>query len=87
MEETILARKIRNAGLKNYLLRDLSYTHLVSKTISRHVSQASMRIYFIEGVCYYHSKYDNAGFFKIFLLKLNIWYWYLIRLLQKLTDK
>lgn len=77
-EETILARKIRDKGLKNYLLNDISYTHLVSKTISHHLSRARMRIYFIESLCYYHKKYDGVGPFKIFLLRFNISYRYFL---------
>ena len=75
MEEVILSRKLKNIGKFNYLLRDIEYEHLVSKTISSELSSRSMRNYLVESVIYYHREYDKISFFKVLLLKCLFKVW------------
>jgi GT2 family glycosyltransferase len=69
MEEVILARKIKDLGLNNYLIPSLKYEHYVSKTISSQLSLIKMRMFMTESVIYYHKNYDNTS--KYFLLVIQ----------------
>ncbi|TCN77394.1 glycosyltransferase [Shewanella fodinae] len=75
MEEVILSRKISNYGLRNYLLRDITYEHFVSKTISSNNSYKKMRRILLDSVIYYHAKYDGIGKFKVYLLEFLFVVW------------
>jgi hypothetical protein len=64
-EERILAYKVKEKRLKNYLLKDLKYIHLVSNTISNTVSIVEMRQYLYESRFYFHKKYLKVSKIKL----------------------
>lgn len=87
MEEVIISRKLKDIGLKNYLISELKYEHFVSKTISSEVPSRIMRKYLIDSICYYHSTYDGTSKIKLGMLRLNYYIWilenYFVNFLRK----
>lgn len=75
MEEVILSRKLKDKEKCNYLIRELEYEHLVSKTISAELPSKRMRKCLKDSVVYYHKKYDRIGKFKIKLLEFLFYIW------------
>ncbi len=56
-EERILACKVKNMGLQNYLLTNLTYNHEHSATISSNIKKVKMLKIAHESIAYYHKKY------------------------------
>jgi GT2 family glycosyltransferase len=56
-EERILGRKVRDLGMKNYVLTDLHFEHKVSSTISREMDSINKRKLILDGRIIYHKKY------------------------------
>lgn len=86
-EEVILAKKVKDMGLKNYLLKSLKYEHLTSKTISKYNSLFKMREYLIQSRIYYHQKYFGVSKIKTFFLKVLLHVWKLETLFVLLYKK
>jgi GT2 family glycosyltransferase len=74
-EERILAVKIKERGLHNYLIKNLEYEHLVSKTISRNLNLNKMQMYLINSRVYFHENYTSSSRISIKLLKLLFEIW------------
>lgn len=74
-EESILAFKAKEYGLKNYLLLDLSYYHSTSKTISLYHNIFATRRYLLRSRIYYHSNYLRSNFVGILVLKVLYFFW------------
>ena len=68
-EEIILGIKVKRAGLKNYLVQDLSFIHLNSKTTKKSLSKITMHKHLTNSRIYYYKKYLNASIFKLFIIK------------------
>ena len=75
MEEAILAVKVKEKKLKNYLIPNLTYQHFKSKTISNEITSLKMRSYYIDSKIYFHKKYLHTQFFYLELLKLLFQFW------------
>ena len=69
MEECILAYKVKQHKLINYLIRTSSYEHLVSKTISSHLSSTKMRLHFNDSRIYFFRNYLKMSRLGIGLIK------------------
>lgn len=75
MEEVILATKIRNVNLVNYLIKSLVYDHATSKTISSKFSSIQMRCHLINSRTYFHRTYLKTGKLGIGLLIILFHLW------------
>lgn len=75
MEEAILAHKIKEIKLNNYLITTLSYEHTISKTISNEIGLLKMRYYLIESRVYFHENYLHTNKAGVFLLKILFEAW------------
>jgi GT2 family glycosyltransferase len=74
-EETILAHRIKERGLKSYLIRHLKYDHNWGVTTRNALTQVRRQRFWVESACYYHRRYRKGGRLGIILLwKLyNLW--------------
>lgn len=75
MEECILAYKVKQNKLINYLVVSLTYDHAISKTISSQLSSLKMRLHFTNSRVYFYRKYLKTGEFGISLLILLFQVW------------
>lgn len=75
MEEAILAFKARERNFVNYVLLDLKYHHLTSKTISSQLSNIKMRKHLIESRIYFHKEYLKTNVVGIALIKFFFVIW------------
>lgn len=80
-EERILAYKIKENNLQNYLALNLQYEHEQSKTISSNLSKLRMIKLSHESCIYYHKKYKKSSKLGIKLLEL------LYSMIQKRLEK
>lgn len=76
-EEKLLARKIKDKGLYNYVITSLKYLHLHSLTINREKSDFKQRLLMLKGKKIYISKYHKWSFLKNIILHLAFYYNYL----------
>ena len=74
-EEVILAKKVKDLGLQNYLIPSLKYKHIDSGTISSQLSQFKMRNYLTQSRMYYHKYYFGVSKLKANFLKLLLLLW------------
>ena len=74
-EETILAHRIKERGLQNYLLRYLQYEHHWGNTTSSVLTDIQLQRYWVESACYYHLHYRKGGRLGIFLLRIFYYLW------------
>tara|TARA_B110000467_G_scaffold55832_1_gene51182 strand:+ start:7006 stop:9000 length:1995 start_codon:yes stop_codon:yes gene_type:complete len=58
-EERIVASKILNLGLNNFLIPQLFYTHMVSQSISSVMDLSKQRFHLINSRMYFHNKYNG----------------------------
>lgn len=75
MEEAILAYKVKESNLKNYLLTNLKYEHLTSQTISNELSLMKMRKHLIDSRIYFHKEYLKTNEIGILLLNFLFYIW------------
>jgi GT2 family glycosyltransferase len=69
LEETIIGEKVKEFGLKNYLITALAYNHNASKTIDQFNSQIHKFRILLKSKIYYWEKYKKADTFFINLIK------------------
>jgi len=69
-EERILAKKVKRAGLNNYLVRSLKYDHAPSATISKHASDIVKLKYVLRGREIYHGHYGDHPLAGYIVLKI-----------------
>jgi GT2 family glycosyltransferase len=75
MEEAILAYKVKKNCLNNYLLTDLRYEHMTSKTISSELSSIKIRKHLIDSRLYFHKEYLKTSIFGRILLIFLFYVW------------
>lgn len=69
-EERILAKKVKNLGKSNYLIKELKYYHLTSGIITREISKISRMRSFFRSKEIFHKYYQNTPWHLLSLLKL-----------------
>ncbi len=74
-EEAILAQRVKQLGLQNYLIRSLRFHHDWGKTTGRFFSSAKLQRYWLESTVYYQRKYNGIGEVKVGFLRLLFWCW------------
>ncbi len=75
MEESILAQRVKQAGLQNYLIRSLRFHHDWGKTTGRFFSSVKLQRYWLESAIYYQRKYNGIGWIKVGFLQVLFWCW------------
>ena len=81
-EERFLSKRIQDAGLKNYIVLDKSYTHEHSKTINSEASARRQMKMMLAGRLLYTKKYRSMPHLKCALLHLGYYYcvaWHSLR--------
>lgn len=69
-EERILAQKVKNAGLCNYIAPDLKFHHKISSVINKEVSNYKRLSHLLNSRIVFHKYYAGTNVFKVALLRL-----------------
>lgn len=69
-EESILGKKVKQANLNNYIIKNLSYNHKWSKSINAKYTTSEKFALRLDSKLYYWKKYGNKGAIFLSLLKL-----------------
>lgn len=72
-EERILAKKIKENGMKNYIVLSQKYVHQHSKTVSSEVSELRQQLLMLKGKEIYFNKYFKMPKLKITILRVSFW--------------
>lgn len=86
-EDFILAKKIRNLGLKIVVLNEVKVKHLYSVSVDRLVNNIDKYKMLRNSQFYYHSTYNGANRVERTLLKINAWLGVLVRKIKNLIYK
>ncbi|MBX2873060.1 MAG: glycosyltransferase family 2 protein [Saprospiraceae bacterium] len=86
-EETILAHKIKDLELQNYLWRAKHYHHDQGSTTTRLHSLLQLQRYWLASTLYYQAHYRKLSGWKLLILKILYFCWVLETLLFQIFPK
>ena len=75
MEEEIIAKKVKEISLRNYLVTSMHYEHITAQTITYELDLFKMRHHLINSRIYFHENYLLTNKAGIFILKLLYEVW------------
>ena len=78
-EESILSIKLRSAGYNLVLRNDINFKHLHSASINKSINKINQLKQLYKSRIYLYQKYIKTNSFNIYLLKLFMFYGYMIR--------